>query len=43
MLSIKAKINKMPIKISVVSVIFIVPMVLLLVLGPVIINFISNS
>ena len=43
MLSIKAKINKMPMKISVVSVIFIIPMVLLLVLGPVIINFIINS
>ena len=39
MLSIRAKINKMPLKISVVSVIFIIPIVLLLVLGPVIINF----
>jgi len=43
MLSIKAKINKMPMKISVVSVIFIIPIVLLLVLGPVIINFVINS
>ena len=43
MLSIKAKINKMPMKISVVSVIFIIPIVLLLVLGPVIINFIMNG
>lgn len=38
-LSIKAKINKMPIKISVISVVFIIPIVLLLVLGPVIVNF----
>lgn len=43
LLSIKAKINKMPMKISVISVIFIVPMVLLLVLGPVIINFIIGK
>ncbi len=42
MLSIKAKINKMPMKISVISVIFIIPMVLLLVLGPVIINLLIN-
>jgi len=42
MLSIKAKINKMPMKISVVSVIFIIPIVLLLVLAPVIINFIMK-
>jgi len=42
MLSIKAKINKMPMKISVVSVVFIIPIVLLLVLGPVIINFIMK-
>ena len=43
MLSIKAKINKMPMKISVVSVVFIIPIVLLLVLGPVIINFVING
>ena len=43
MLSIKAKINKMPMKISVISVIFIVPIGLLLVLGPVIVNFLINS
>jgi len=43
LLSIKAKINKMPIKISVISVIFIVPIVLLLILGPVIVNFIIGS
>lgn len=37
--SIKGKINKMPIKISVISVIFIIPIVLLLILGPVLINY----
>ena len=37
-LNIKAKINKMPMKISVISVIFMIPIVLLLVLGPVIVN-----
>ena len=41
LLSIKSKINKMPLKISVVSVVFIIPIVLLLVLGPVLINFLS--
>lgn len=43
LLSIKAKINKMPMKISVVSVVFIIPIVLLLVLGPVIVNFFVGS
>ena len=43
MLSIKARINKMPMKISVISVVFIIPIVLLLVLGPVLINFITNG
>ena len=43
LLSIKSKINKMPLKISVVSVVFIIPIVLLLVLGPVLINFIITS
>ena len=42
MLNIKAKINKMPMKISVVSVIFIIPIVLLLILGPVLINYLLN-
>ena len=37
--SIKAMINKMPIKISVVSVIFVIPIILLLILGPVLINY----
>lgn len=43
MLSIKGKINKMPIKISVISVIFVIPIILLLVLGPVVINFLINN
>ena len=42
LLDIKSKINKMPLKISVLSVIFIVPIVMLLVLGPVIINYLLN-
>ena len=42
LLSIRAKINKMPMKISVISVVFIIPIVLLLVLGPVLINFLSS-
>lgn len=42
-LTIKSKINKMPMKISVVSVVFIIPIVLLLVLGPVIVNFLLNN
>ncbi len=42
MLNIKGKINKMPVKISVVSVIFIIPIILLLLLGPVVINFLAK-
>ena len=42
LLNIKAKINKMPIKISVVSVVFIIPIILLLILGPVLINYLLN-
>ena len=41
-LDIKAKINKMPLKISVISVVFIVPIILLLILGPLIINYLIN-
>lgn len=37
--NIKSKINKMPVKISVISVVFIIPIVLLLILGPVLINY----
>lgn len=43
MLTIKGKINKMPMKISIISVIFIIPIVLLLVLGPVIVNFLIKG
>jgi pilus assembly protein TadC len=38
-LEIKGEMNKIPLKISIVSVIFIVPLILLLVLGPFIISF----
>ena len=41
-LNIRATINKMPIKISVISVLFIIPIILLIMLGPVLINFISR-
>lgn len=40
-LDIKGQINKIPNKISVVSVLFIVPLILLLVLGPYIVSFIG--
>lgn len=40
-LDIKGQINKIPNKISIVSVLFVVPLILLLVLGPFLINFIS--
>lgn len=43
LLDIKAKINKMPTKISVTSVLFVIPIILLLVLGPVIINYLLNT
>lgn len=38
---IRAQINKMPIKISIISVIFFIPLILLLVLGPIILNVMS--
>ena len=38
----KAKINKIPMKISVVSVIFIIPLILLIVLSPIILNLIGG-
>ncbi len=38
-LSIKAQINKLPTKISIISVIFFIPLILLLVLGPVLIKY----
>lgn len=40
-LEIKGQINKIPNKISIVSVLFMVPLILLLVLGPVVINYLS--
>ena len=42
LLEIKSDIQKMPVKISAVSVVFYIPLMLLLILGPVIINFIMN-
>ena len=41
-LEAKAKINKIPVKISVVSVIFFIPLLILLLLGPMLINLISR-
>lgn len=38
----KAKINKIPIKISVISVVFFIPLIMLLVLSPVIVNLIGG-
>ena len=38
-LEIKEKINKIPNKVSIISVLFIVPLILLLLLGPFIIEF----
>lgn len=40
-LAIKEKINKIPNKVSIISVIFIVPLILLLLLGPFLIEFIG--
>jgi len=40
-LEIKEQINKIPNKVSIISVIFIIPLILLLLLGPVLIKFIS--
>lgn len=42
-LDIKGQINKIPNKISVVSVLFIVPLILLLILGPYIVDFIVRG
>jgi len=39
LLTIKSIINKMPIKVSVISVIFIVPIIMLVILGPIVVNF----
>ena len=40
-LDIKGKINKIPNKVSIISVIFIVPLIMILILGPYLIDFIS--
>lgn len=40
-LEIKGQINKIPNKISIISVIFILPIILLLILGPIFINFLG--
>ncbi|MBR3198605.1 MAG: type II secretion system F family protein [Bacilli bacterium] len=40
-LEIKKQINKIPNKVSVISVIFVVPLILILILGPYLINFLS--
>jgi len=40
-LRIKGQINKIPNKVSIVSVIFIVPLILVLILGPYLIEFIG--
>ena len=41
MLEIKEKINKIPNKVSIISVIFVIPLILLLILGPFIVNILS--
>lgn len=41
-MEIKEKINRLPIEISVVSVVFVVPMILLLILGPVLLEYFLN-
>ena len=40
-LEIKEQINKIPNKISIISVIFVLPIILLLILGPILINFLG--
>ena len=40
-MEVKSQINKIPNKVSIISVIFIVPLILLIVLGPFIINFLG--
>lgn len=41
-LSIREQINKIPNKISIISVLFIVPIILLIILGPLLINFLNG-
>ncbi|MEG2311503.1 MAG: hypothetical protein RSB72_02260, partial [Bacilli bacterium] len=40
-LDVKGQINKIPNKISIISVLFVVPLILMLVLGPFLINFLN--
>ena len=40
-MEVKAQISKMPIKISIISVLFFIPLLLLIILGPIILNYIS--
>ncbi len=42
-LEIKGQINKIPNKISIISVIFVVPLILLMILGPLLINLLTNG
>lgn len=42
LLSVKAEINKLPTKISVISVLFFVPLMLLIILAPVLLEFLLN-
>ena len=41
LLEVKARISKVPIKISVISVFFFIPLILLIILGPVILGYIG--
>ena len=41
-LEVKAEISKIPVKISIISVFFFVPLVLIIILGPVLLNYISK-
>lgn len=42
-LEIKGQINKIPNKISIISVIFVVPLILLMILGPILVKFLTNG
>ena len=41
LLTVKEQINKIPNKVSIISVLFIVPLIIVLILGPYLIEFIS--
>lgn len=40
-LEIKGQINKIPNKISIISVLFVVPLIMILILGPFLLNFLG--